>query len=245
MANVTIAIDDELLQAARVKAVQQGTSVNEICRQAIEAFARPEEAALQGAQALLDALDKARAETRRVAAGTKRRTGSGSCVARARGALRRGDVRARTPARIAQTMKSFVDTNVFVYAAEGSDKEKAQRARQLIADLAARRQLVVSTQVLQELYTVLVKRHAFRPATALKVVEQLAEQQVHPSSAEFVLRALRLSGTRQISPWDALIVQAALDAGCRTLYTEDLKHGQRIAGPFDHQPVRRHAARRA
>jgi hypothetical protein len=74
MANVTIAIDDELLQAARVKAVQQGTSVNEICRQAIESFARPEEAALQSAQALLDALDKARAETRRVAAGAKRRT---------------------------------------------------------------------------------------------------------------------------------------------------------------------------
>ena len=40
MANMTIAIDDSLLRAARVKAVQQGTSVNEICRQAIEAFAR-------------------------------------------------------------------------------------------------------------------------------------------------------------------------------------------------------------
>jgi hypothetical protein len=41
MANVTLAIDDDLLRAARVKAVQQGTSVNEICRQAIERFAAP------------------------------------------------------------------------------------------------------------------------------------------------------------------------------------------------------------
>ncbi len=40
MANMTIAIDDQLLRAARVKAVQQGTSVNEVCRQAIEAFAQ-------------------------------------------------------------------------------------------------------------------------------------------------------------------------------------------------------------
>ena len=40
MANMTIAIDDQLLRAARVKAVQQGTSVNEICRQAIERFAQ-------------------------------------------------------------------------------------------------------------------------------------------------------------------------------------------------------------
>jgi len=65
MANVTIAIDDELLQAARVKAVQQGTSVNEICRQAIEAFARSDETARQRARELLAALDKARAEAAR------------------------------------------------------------------------------------------------------------------------------------------------------------------------------------
>jgi hypothetical protein len=40
MANMTIAVDDQLLRAARIKAVQQGTSVNEVCRQAIESFAR-------------------------------------------------------------------------------------------------------------------------------------------------------------------------------------------------------------
>ncbi|CAN5179752.1 hypothetical protein BH11PSE9_BH11PSE9_21770 [soil metagenome] len=40
MSNMTIAVDDQLLRAARIKAVQQGTSVNEVCRQAIEAFAK-------------------------------------------------------------------------------------------------------------------------------------------------------------------------------------------------------------
>lgn len=40
MANMTIAVDDQLLRTARIKAVQQGTSVNEVCRQAIEAFAQ-------------------------------------------------------------------------------------------------------------------------------------------------------------------------------------------------------------
>lgn len=39
MANLTVTIDDELLRAARVRAVQHGTSVNEVCRQAIAAFA--------------------------------------------------------------------------------------------------------------------------------------------------------------------------------------------------------------
>jgi plasmid stability protein len=41
MANLTIALDDDLLRAARIKAVQQGTSVNEICREAIARFAAP------------------------------------------------------------------------------------------------------------------------------------------------------------------------------------------------------------
>lgn len=42
MANLTIAIDDALLREARIKAVQQGTSVNEVCRQAVEKFVRGE-----------------------------------------------------------------------------------------------------------------------------------------------------------------------------------------------------------
>ena len=41
MANLTLSIDDKLLQAARIRAVKEGTSVNEICRQAMEAYARP------------------------------------------------------------------------------------------------------------------------------------------------------------------------------------------------------------
>lgn len=40
MTNLTLSIDDKLLQAARVRAVREGTSVNEICRQAIENYAR-------------------------------------------------------------------------------------------------------------------------------------------------------------------------------------------------------------
>jgi hypothetical protein len=41
MSNLTLAIDDDLLRAARIKALQQGTSVNEICREAIARFAAP------------------------------------------------------------------------------------------------------------------------------------------------------------------------------------------------------------
>lgn len=58
MANVTLSIEDALLQAARVRAIKEGTSVNEICRRAIEAYARRQDdrlARYRDIQARLDA----------------------------------------------------------------------------------------------------------------------------------------------------------------------------------------------
>lgn len=57
MANVTLAIDDALLQAARIRAVQEGTSVNEVCRRAIEAYARRQGDTLLRYRALQTRLD--------------------------------------------------------------------------------------------------------------------------------------------------------------------------------------------
>jgi hypothetical protein len=65
MANLTLAIDDELLRSARVKAVQQGTSVNDICREAIERFASDGDG------------DSFLRDLRAVAARGRRRAGSG------------------------------------------------------------------------------------------------------------------------------------------------------------------------
>jgi hypothetical protein len=55
MTNLTIAIEDQLLQAARIKALQQGTSVNEICREAITRFAQVDDG-VEGRLALLRGL---------------------------------------------------------------------------------------------------------------------------------------------------------------------------------------------
>ena len=52
MSNLTLAIDDELLRDARIKALQNGTSVNEICRRAIEQYVGRESAGERHAAAL-------------------------------------------------------------------------------------------------------------------------------------------------------------------------------------------------
>ena len=40
MANLTITVDDEVLRRARIRALEQGTSVNALLREYLEAFAR-------------------------------------------------------------------------------------------------------------------------------------------------------------------------------------------------------------
>jgi predicted nucleic acid-binding protein len=61
--------------------------------------------------------------------------------------------------------------------------------------------------------------------------------EVVPTDERLVSDGLRLSVDSNISHWDALIVVAASRAGCDTLLTEDLSHGQviegvRIVNPF-------------
>ena len=65
MARMTIAIDTQLLRAAREKAVQQGTSVNEICRHAIERFVY----GARDVEARLDRLNVLAKKARRSGAG--------------------------------------------------------------------------------------------------------------------------------------------------------------------------------
>ncbi len=64
MANLTIVVDDQLLQAARIKALQLGTSVNEVCRDAIARFAQADEDARQRARQLRSIAERALPSTR-------------------------------------------------------------------------------------------------------------------------------------------------------------------------------------
>jgi len=57
MANITLSIEDALLQAARVRAVKEGTSVNEVCRRAIEQYARRQDDRLARYRALAARID--------------------------------------------------------------------------------------------------------------------------------------------------------------------------------------------
>lgn len=132
----------------------------------------------------------------------------------------------------------FVDTNVLLYAisSRADEASKAERAVTLLNE----RDLAVSVQVLQEFYV-----QATRPSRsprlghdeAVAFIGTFFRFPVQETTASLLRSALAAKSRWQINYWDAAIVEAARALGCRTLYSEDLRHGQdfdgvRVVNPF-------------
>jgi predicted nucleic acid-binding protein len=134
-------------------------------------------------------------------------------------------------------MRHFFDTNVLVYTRDPEDPVKQARARALIERAIEEGAFVLSTQVLLEFYATALRRRLLGPSQALALVRFWGSLDVVPHSAELIARGLELHQAHRLSVWDGLIVQAALDAGCDVLFSEDLQHGRRfgaleVVNPF-------------
>ncbi len=124
------------------------------------------------------------------------------------------------------TAKSFIDTNLLVYAHDKSNPQKRLRARKVLFDLESKGLGVVSTHVLQEFYVVVTRKLGVDPYIAKKLVKNFSNFQVVQVDVDLIHEAIDCSILSQINFWDALIVTAALKAQCDVLLTEDLNHGQ-------------------
>jgi predicted nucleic acid-binding protein len=136
--------------------------------------------------------------------------------------------------------KSFVDTNILVYAHDLKQGDKHRRARELVEQLWESGEGVVSTQVLQEL-AVNLRRKVARPLSpegTRKIIEDYATWEVVVNTAESVVAALEIEARYAISFWDALILQAAASSGAELLYSEDLAAGQKYADVRVVNPLR-------
>lgn len=132
-------------------------------------------------------------------------------------------------------MRTFVDTNILVYAVDEADERRRSIARDVLA-VGADGGLVVSTQVLSE-FLVAVRRLAVPvdQARALEIVRSVtASVEVHVPSVADVLAAGERALRDGVHQYDAVIVESALSAGCEILLTEDLQDGRR----FDRLMVR-------
>ena len=137
-------------------------------------------------------------------------------------------------------MSRFFDTNVLVYLFDTAAPKKLARAQVLLQESVNEGLAILSTQVLQEFF-VAVTRKLSTPLssdTAERVVRDLSKLPVIQIGADTILAAIAVMRRRQLSFWDSLIVQAALQGGAATLYSEDLQHGQIIGTLTVENPFR-------
>jgi len=134
-------------------------------------------------------------------------------------------------------VRSFLDTNVLVYADAADEPEPQQRAIALITATRSAGTAVLSTQVLQEYVNVALRKHRIPPELIRQRIGLYRRFEMVSASADRIGGALDLPVLRSLSFYDALIVQAAIVGGCERVLIEDMQHGAilggvRIENPF-------------
>jgi predicted nucleic acid-binding protein len=137
-------------------------------------------------------------------------------------------------------VRSFLDTNVLVYAVDEDVQRKKEAADRLIEEEALAGRAILSTQVLQEFYVVSTRRlkRPLSPERAERAVRALATLPVVPIDPRIILAAIARVHRMTVSFWDALIIDAAIAGGATTLYSEDLQDGLEIDGLTIRNPFR-------
>jgi len=122
-------------------------------------------------------------------------------------------------------MTAFLDTNLLVYA-QGTDA-KSEMARQVILEGG-----VISVQVLNEFTNVLRRKFSMSWEDITEALEdvKIALDDIRPIGLETHSAAVELASEHGFSFYDALIIVAALEAGCDQLLTEDMQAGRRVEG---------------
>jgi predicted nucleic acid-binding protein len=122
-------------------------------------------------------------------------------------------------------VKAFFDSNILVYTAT-SDAKK-QRAADCL-----RRGGVASVQVLNEFVHVARRklRHGWPQIELALGLFRASLDDVVPITLNTHTGAVALAREHGLSFYDALIVAAAIDAGCDTLFSEDMQHDRTIGG---------------
>jgi len=126
--------------------------------------------------------------------------------------------------------KIFLDTNIFVYSLDEHDKQKKEQSRQLLQNTIREDTVVISTQVLQELYVVGTTKLKIDSILMKNILHSFENLEIVIIDTDLIKEAIDVSVLNKVSFWDALIIATAECAKCEYLYTEDLNAGKVIRG---------------
>ena len=128
--------------------------------------------------------------------------------------------------------KTFVDTNILIYAHDVEAQTKHQIAQGILRELWNRRAGALSTQVLQEFYVQATRPSEARvaPEVAVRFITSWTRFPVQQMTLDLMFAALAAHRRFGISYWDAAIIEAARSLGCSEVLTEDLQDHQSFRG---------------
>lgn len=127
----------------------------------------------------------------------------------------------------------FFDANIFIYLFDETDARKRGITEKMLAQALMDVSGVISFQVVQETLNVITTK--LKVPASSDDARRFLEKVLTPlwrimPSPELYSSAIAIQSRFRYSFYDALIVAAALEAGCSRLLTEDMQHGQRIEG---------------
>ena len=126
--------------------------------------------------------------------------------------------------------KVFLDTNVLIYSVDKDSPDKRDDALTLLKRIGYSGSTVLTSQVLQKLYSAAIGKFHIPSEEARMLVVKFTVFEVVQVTTERILRAVDISSFHQLSFWDSLIISTAEAAHCETLLTEEMNDGQIIEG---------------
>jgi predicted nucleic acid-binding protein len=139
------------------------------------------------------------------------------------------------------TVPAFVDTNVLLYSVDRRYPAQQATAQRLLSDLAISGHLVVSAQVLNEFCSAILRGKVpdsdLEPRLSGFIASQAEAATVVPLTTPLTQAGLTIAERRRMSFYDAMILAAAVEAGCDVVYAEDMQgshtlEGVRYENPF-------------
>ena len=137
--------------------------------------------------------------------------------------------------------KTFIDTNIIIYAYDVTAGKKHETARKIITELWDSGLGVISTQVLQEFFVNVVQKipKPIDKQQAKEIVRDFLKWHVVVNTGNSIIEAIDISLKFGYSFWDSMTIEAAITGGAAVLISEDLQEGQVISGVAVRNPFKR------
>ncbi|MGK7954891.1 MAG: PIN domain-containing protein [Crocosphaera sp.] len=124
---------------------------------------------------------------------------------------------------------NFIDTNVWLYRLFDDKRielNERERKRKIATEITQKSNLVISTQVINELSVNLLKKACFKEEEIKQIIQSLYNRcQVISFDLILLKSASNVRSQYQFSFWDSLIIASALSVKAKVIYSEDMQDG--------------------